>query len=53
MSRKFDPAAPDKYAEDPKHAEKADEASHDKLEKGLEESFPASDPPASTEPKKK
>jgi hypothetical protein len=51
MSKKFDPAPPDKYAEDPKRAEEADRSTHDKLEKGLEETFPASDPPSSTEPK--
>ncbi len=36
----------------PKAAEKADKDVHDKLEKGLEESFPASDPPSSTQPAK-
>ena len=47
MAAKFDPAPPDKHAgpapED--HKKKGDE-----LEKGLEESFPASDPPSSTQP---
>jgi hypothetical protein len=53
MSKKFDPAPPDKYGEDPEHAEKADRAAHDKLEESLEESFPTSDPPSSTDPSKK
>jgi hypothetical protein len=53
MSKKFDPAPPDKYGEDPEHAEKADRAAHDKpKESSLEESFPTSDPRSSTDPRK-
>jgi hypothetical protein len=52
MSKKFDPAPADKHAEDPKQAQKADKDTHDKLEKGLEGTFPASDPPSSTRPAK-
>ena len=52
MNKKFDPAPIDKHAANPKAAEKADKDVHDKLEKGLEESFPASDPPNSTQPAK-
>jgi hypothetical protein len=43
MAEKFDPAPHDKHADPAK--KKGDE-----LEKGLEESFPASDPPSSTQP---
>jgi hypothetical protein len=50
MSKKFDPAPTDKHAEDPKQAAKADKKQHDKVEEGLEETFPASDPPSSSEP---
>jgi hypothetical protein len=52
MFRKFDPAPTDKHAADPKQAQKADKDTHDKLEKGLEGTFPASDPPSSTQPAK-
>jgi hypothetical protein len=52
MAQKFDPAPHDQHADNPKEAEKADKDAHDKLEKGLEESFPASDPPSSTQPAK-
>ena len=52
MAEKFNPAPPDKRAADPKKARKADQDTHDKLEKGLEETFPASDPPSSTQPRK-
>lgn len=50
VSEKFDPAAVDKHAADPKQAVRADQKAHDKLEKGLEGTFPASDPVSSTEP---
>jgi hypothetical protein len=46
------PAPTDKHAADPKRAQKADKDMHDKLDKGLEEIFPASDPPSSTQPAK-
>jgi hypothetical protein len=52
MSKNFDPAPADKHAEDPKQAQKADKDTHDKLEKGLEGTFPTSDPPSSTQPAK-
>ena len=52
MAKTFKPAPTDKHAEDPKEAARADKDQHDKLEKGLEESFPASDPPSATQPKK-
>ena len=46
MADKFDPAPHDKHADPaPKDHKKKSE-----LEKGLEESFPASDPPSSTQP---
>ena len=56
MSEKFDPAPPDKHAD--KRPEKSSvkkrrgASDHDELDKALEESFPASDPVSSTQPKK-
>lgn len=50
MAEKFNPAAPDKHAANPKQAVKADKELHDKLDRGLEGSFPASDPASSTQP---
>jgi hypothetical protein len=52
MSEKFNPAPIDKHAVAPGQAQKADKDTHDKLEKGLEGTFPASDPPSSTQPAK-
>lgn len=52
MTKKFDPAPTDKHADDPQAAVKADKATHDKLEKGLEGTFPASDPVSITQPAK-
>jgi hypothetical protein len=52
MSEKFDPAPHDKHAVDPKEAVKADKEAHSRLEKGLEETFPASDPVSATQPAK-
>jgi hypothetical protein len=49
MAEKFDPAPTDKYAEPAKNDQRAKKA-RDELEKGLKESFPASDPPSSTQP---
>jgi hypothetical protein len=49
-SDKFNPAPLDKHAADPKEAAKADKATHNKLQKGLKESFPASDPISATQP---
>jgi hypothetical protein len=51
MAEKFNPASTDKHAADPKQAQKADKDIHSKLDKGLEGTFPASDPASSTEPK--
>jgi hypothetical protein len=50
MPEKFDPAPHDKHAEAPKGAVTADKK-HKKLEKGLEDTFPASDPVSETQPK--
>ena len=52
MSKKFDPAPLDKHAANPKQALKADRELHDSLDRGLEGSFPASDPASSTQPAK-
>jgi hypothetical protein len=52
MSEKFDPAPTDKHADDPKQAVKSDKKSQSELDKGLEGTFPASDPASSTEPAK-
>jgi hypothetical protein len=52
MAKKFNPAPKDKQAADPKKAQKADKEMHDKLDKGLEGSFPASDPVSSAQPAK-
>jgi hypothetical protein len=51
MSRKFDPAPTDKHADSAKKATRQDRTT-DELEKGLRESFPASDPASSTQPAK-
>jgi hypothetical protein len=50
MSKEFDPAPHDEHAEDPKRAVEADKK-RKKLEKGLEDTFPASDPVSETQPK--
>ena len=50
MTEKFDPAAHDKYAEHPRDAAKADRDTHTKLEAGLVDSFPASDPVSAAQP---
>jgi hypothetical protein len=50
MTEKFNPAPIDKHAEDPKQAQKSDKEMHDKLDKGLEDTFPASDPVSSAQP---
>jgi hypothetical protein len=52
MYDKFDPAPTDKHADDPKQAVKSDKKLKSELDKGLEGTFPASDPPSSTEPAK-
>ena len=50
MAEKFDPAAHDKHAEDPRQAQAADRESHARLQAGLEGSFPASDPVSAAQP---
>ena len=52
MSEKFNPAPTDKHAADPKEALKADKETHKELEKGLKDTFPASDPVSITQPAK-
>jgi hypothetical protein len=52
MAEKFNPAPKDKHAADPKKAQKADKEMRDKLDKGLEGTFPASDPVSSAQPAK-
>jgi hypothetical protein len=44
MAEKFNPAPRDKHAESSREAAKADRDVHHKLEAGLVDSFPASDP---------
>ena len=50
MAEKFDPAAHDKHAADPREAAQADREIHAKLEAGLIDSFPASDPVSAAQP---
>jgi len=50
MSDKFNPAPVDKYAANPKEAAKADRVIHAELQKGLNDTFPASDPVSATQP---
>jgi hypothetical protein len=50
MAEKFNPAAHDKHAADPREAAKADRDIHAKLEAGLIGSFPASDPVSVAQP---
>ncbi len=50
MADKFNPAAHDKHAADPREATKADREIHAKLEAGLIDSFPASDPVSAAQP---
>ena len=50
MAEKFNPAAHDKHAVDPREAAKADREMHAKLEKGLVDTFPASDPVSAAQP---
>ncbi len=51
MAEKFDPARADKHA-DPARKDRRVDKADDALEKGLKDSFPASDPPSSTQPGK-
>lgn len=50
MAEKFDPAPHDRLAEDPKKAARADMETHARLEAGLIETFPASDPVSAAQP---
>ena len=50
MTEKFDPAAHDRHAADPREAARADGEIHEKLEAGLVGSFPASDPVSAAQP---
>ena len=50
MAKKFDPAPHDKHAEDPRKARAADRDVHAKLESGLMDTFPASDPVSAAQP---
>lgn len=50
MAEKFDPAAHDKHADKPRDMQVADHEAHARLEAGLEDSFPASDPVSVTQP---
>ena len=49
-TQRFNPAAHDKHAADPREARKADREIHEKLEAGLEDTFPASDPVSAAQP---
>ncbi|SDO90607.1 hypothetical protein [Afipia sp. GAS231] len=50
MAEKFNPAPHDKHAANPASALAADREMHAKLETGLMDSFPASDPVSATQP---
>jgi len=50
MAEKFDPAPHDKHAANPVAALAADRETHAKLETGLMDSFPASDPVSAVQP---
>jgi hypothetical protein len=50
MAEKFNPSAHDKHAADPREAALADEEMHARLEAGLIDSFPASDPVSAAQP---
>jgi hypothetical protein len=50
MAERFDPAAHDKHAAHPDEALAADRETHAKLEAGLVDSFPASDPVSAAQP---
>ncbi len=50
MAEKFNPAPHDKHAADPREAEMADAEMHARLEAGLIDTFPASDPVSATQP---
>jgi hypothetical protein len=50
MAEKFNPAPHDKHAANPAAARAADREMHTKLETGLMDSFPASDPVSAAQP---
>ena len=50
MAEKFNPAPRDKHAVDPREAAKADAEMHARLEAGLIDTFPASDPVSHAQP---
>ena len=50
MVEKFNPAPLDKHAVDPREAERADQDTHARIEAGLIDSFPASDPVSAAQP---
>jgi hypothetical protein len=50
MVDKFNPSAHDKHAADPREAALADEETHGRLEAGLIDTFPASDPVSAAQP---
>ncbi len=50
MADKFNPAAHDKHAADPGETALADRDTHEKLEAGLIDTFPASDPVSVVQP---
>jgi hypothetical protein len=50
MAEKFNPAPHDRHATDPHDAEKADAEMHARLEAGLIDTFPASDPVSHAQP---
>jgi hypothetical protein len=52
MADKFDPAMPDPHPEKSVRGDKSGKKTDDELDKGLKESFPASDPVEGTEPAK-
>jgi hypothetical protein len=50
MAQKFNPAPRDKHAADPQEAQRLDQELHAKLETGLFDTFPASDPVSVAQP---
>ena len=50
MADKFNPAAHDRHAANPREAALADQEIHVRLEAGLMDSFPASDPVSAAQP---
>ncbi|UPK33857.1 hypothetical protein IVB18_37655 [Bradyrhizobium sp. 186] len=50
MAKTFNPAPHDKHADDPRKAHAADREAHAKLDAGLIDTFPASDPVSAVQP---